>query len=45
MAEMSTDESLQMTRCCNIMLDLIIKYGVQAKKAADKEVQNNAKTG
>lgn len=32
MVEMSKEEGLQFTRCCNIMLDLIKKYGATAKE-------------
>lgn len=35
--KMNQEESLEFTRCCNVMLDLIKKYGAAAKE------QNKAK--
>lgn len=35
--KMNQEESFQFTRCCNVMLDLIKKYGAAAKE------QNKAK--
>mgnify|MGYP004504932147 FL=1 len=30
--KMNKDESLQYTRCCNVMLELMKKYGAAAKE-------------